>query len=144
MWSGRRGSNSRHSAWKADALPTELLPLVWAGKDSNLRRLSQQIYSLPPLATWVPAPKSNRFYENPVLLCTHSFKFKSKSWRRDLNPRPADYKSAALPAELRQHRESYLHKSLPLYAKNLKWSRFFTKSLNGLDHLPTNEQDNDH
>ena len=26
IWSGRRGSNSRHSAWKADALPTELLP----------------------------------------------------------------------------------------------------------------------
>ena len=25
-WSGRRGSNSRHSAWKADALPTELFP----------------------------------------------------------------------------------------------------------------------
>jgi hypothetical protein len=27
VWSGRRGSNSRHSAWKAEALPTELLPL---------------------------------------------------------------------------------------------------------------------
>ena len=27
FWSGRRGSNSRPSAWKADALPTELLPL---------------------------------------------------------------------------------------------------------------------
>ena len=26
-WSGRRGSNPRPSAWKADALPTELLPL---------------------------------------------------------------------------------------------------------------------
>ena len=26
-WSGRRGSNSRPSAWEADALPTELLPL---------------------------------------------------------------------------------------------------------------------
>jgi hypothetical protein len=26
VWSGRRGSNPRHSAWKADALPTELLP----------------------------------------------------------------------------------------------------------------------
>src|SRR5665213_728127 len=25
------------------------------------------------------------------------------SWRRDLNPRPPDYKSGALPAELRQH-----------------------------------------
>jgi hypothetical protein len=24
------------------------------------------------------------------------------SWRRDLNPRPSDYKSDALPAELRQ------------------------------------------
>ena len=24
------------------------------------------------------------------------------SWRKDLNPRPADYKSAALPTELRQ------------------------------------------
>ena len=26
--SGKRGSNSRHSAWEADALPTELLPHV--------------------------------------------------------------------------------------------------------------------
>ena len=30
-------------------------PLQWAGKDLNLRRLSQRIYSPPPLATWVPA-----------------------------------------------------------------------------------------
>ena len=30
----------------------------WAGKDSNLRRLSQQIYSLPPLAAWVPTRKT--------------------------------------------------------------------------------------
>ena len=30
-WSGRRGSNSRHSAWKADALPTELLPHILVG-----------------------------------------------------------------------------------------------------------------
>ncbi len=26
IWSGKRGSNPRHSAWKADALPTELFP----------------------------------------------------------------------------------------------------------------------
>ena len=26
VWSGGRDSNSRHSAWKADALPTELPP----------------------------------------------------------------------------------------------------------------------
>ena len=26
IWSGRRGSNSRHSVWKTEALPTELHP----------------------------------------------------------------------------------------------------------------------
>jgi hypothetical protein len=55
--SGRRGSNPRLSAWKADALPTELLPQqgnkVWGQMDSNHRRRSQQIYSLPHLATLV-------------------------------------------------------------------------------------------
>jgi hypothetical protein len=32
--------------------------LWWAGKDSNLGSRWQQIYSLPPLATWVPARNS--------------------------------------------------------------------------------------
>ena len=40
--SGRRGSNSRPLAWKANALPTELLPhsceTMWAKMDSNHRR----------------------------------------------------------------------------------------------------------
>gem|GEM_PF-667212 len=65
LWSGKRDSNPRRSAWKADALPTELFPrqarfldgplcLWWRGEDSNLRRLRQQIYSLPPLATREP------------------------------------------------------------------------------------------
>src|SRR5262245_19640878 len=61
-WSGKRDSNPRPSAWKADALPTELLPLElhsfssatdvgssfpsgrgakwWGGEDSNLRSLT--------------------------------------------------------------------------------------------------------
>ena len=41
LLSGRPGSNRRHSAWKADALPAELLPLdrvLWGEQDSNLRR----------------------------------------------------------------------------------------------------------
>ena len=54
MWSGKRGSNSRPSAWKADALPTELLPQVsgrrWIRTTEDI---SQQIYSLPHLATLV-------------------------------------------------------------------------------------------
>ena len=41
LLSGRPGSNRRHSAWMADALPAELLPLdrvLWGEQDSNLRR----------------------------------------------------------------------------------------------------------
>ena len=58
--SGRPDSNRRRSAWKADALPTELLPqgvwslmrpaVLWRVMDSNHRRHSRQIYSLLPLA----------------------------------------------------------------------------------------------
>ncbi len=67
--SGRRGSNPRPSAWKADALPLSYSRIAiryvshtdrevrvgkWWGKDSNLRRLSRQIYSLVPLTARVP------------------------------------------------------------------------------------------
>ena len=34
----------------------------WRGEDSNLRRLSQQIYSLPPLATREPLQKRGRIF----------------------------------------------------------------------------------
>ena len=36
-------------------LPGYTSLMWWAGKDSNLGSRWQQIYSLPPLATWVPA-----------------------------------------------------------------------------------------
>ena len=52
--------------------------------DSNHRSETQQIYSLPPLAT------------------RELLHIKLWSWWTDSNPRPADYKSAALPAELHQ------------------------------------------
>ncbi len=55
--SGRRDSNPRPSAWKANALPTELLPLKFHnGGESRIRTyegVHQQIYSLPQLATLV-------------------------------------------------------------------------------------------
>ncbi len=50
---------------------------------------AQQIYSLSPLATWVP-----------------TLKLKYKSRRKGSNLRPADYKSAALPAELHRHKRA--------------------------------------
>ena len=81
--SGRPGSNRRHSAWKADALPTELLPHYFGG-ESRIRTCegkNQQIYSLSSLAAWV-SPRIKYFKE-------------LSRWR-DSNPRPADYKSAAL------------------------------------------------
>ena len=87
----------------------------------NLRRLSQQIYSLPPLATREPL---------------HAW-----SWRWDSNPQPADYKSAALPVELRQQgtpiKLFFLTHSLP--AVNKKCRAFTTnyKALK-LDRQPTN------
>ena len=72
-WSGRRVSNPQPPAWKAGALPIELLPLLqvndlgrirnssttkWGKMDSNHRSRRQQIYSLPHLATLV-LPQNN-------------------------------------------------------------------------------------
>lgn len=119
--SGRRDSNPRPSAWKADALPTELLPQakderrngnveaalrtshfllrtseVWAGKDSNLRTLTRtdlQSVAFNHSAT-CPGVQSQKEQRR--------IRTSEQSWRRDSNPRPADYKSAALPTELRQ------------------------------------------
>lgn len=90
-WSGKRDSNPRPSAWKADALPAELHPHFCG--ERRIRTsvgVRRQIYSLLPL-TARPSPQQ-----------TFSF-LKSVSHRRDSNPRPTDYKSVALPAELRWH-----------------------------------------
>ncbi len=53
---------------------------------------AQQIYSLPPLAAWVPAQTD-------------------ESRRADSNRQPADYKSAALPVELRRLDENFKGRS---------------------------------
>src|SRR5688572_570847 len=54
-WSGRRGSNSRHAAWKAAALPTELLP---PGVDEDTaatgRRFATLLRVLEPTVTSGP------------------------------------------------------------------------------------------
>src|SRR5690242_13559760 len=45
IWSGRRGSNPRHAAWKAAALPTELLP---PGADM-IAAVRARLTGIPPL-----------------------------------------------------------------------------------------------
>ncbi len=72
----------------------------WWGEDSNLRRLRRQIYSLFPLAAREP----HRYYQ--------------WSQRRDSNPRPTDYKSVALPAELRWHTPCFLVYSIDQRSKS--------------------------
>ena len=62
---------------------------------TSVARKERQIYSLLPLTTRPSLRLKNKI--------SSSFKLMAFwSWRRDLNPRPADYKSAALPTELRQ------------------------------------------
>ena len=82
----------------------------WWGEDSNLRRLSRQIYSLVPLATRVPHRQGyllrfifsvNRVHRRRSLLFFTLSHY--KSWRQDLNLQPTAYKAVALPIELRQH-----------------------------------------
>ena len=65
-------------------------PTEWRRMDSNHRSRRQQIYSLPPLAT-------------QELLHMQLTPFKQTMELVDgFEPRPADYKSAALPTELHQ------------------------------------------
>ena len=92
--SGKRGSNPRPPAWKASALSTELFPhfnfirapLYQSGQRwiRTTEGVSQQIYSLPHLATLVFA-----------LACFRKAYFFS-SLLSDSNQRPRDYKSRAL------------------------------------------------
>lgn len=54
-WLRGQDSNLQPSDYEPDELP--IAPPRdewWRGQDSNLRRLRRQIYSLLPLATWVP------------------------------------------------------------------------------------------
>ena len=113
--SGRRVSNPRRPAWKAGALPTELLPRIrcllqpsllmqpWTGKDSNLRSQWRQIYSLFPLTAREPVPKIHVLRSDVAnVVC-----IAERSWRWDSNPQPADYKSAALPLSYASEQRHY-------------------------------------
>ena len=57
---------------------SRLRGLWWAGKDLNLRRLSQRIYSPPPLATWVPAQDVGTIIPIPGELSTPDLGFASQ------------------------------------------------------------------
>ncbi len=62
----------------------------WWVKDSNLRRLSHQIYSLAPLA----ARETHRVLNTPGAAARGG---RSRSQRRESNSQPSAYKAEALP-----------------------------------------------
>ena len=78
--------------------------------DSNHRSETQQIYSLPPLAT------------------RELLHIKLWSWWTDSNPRPADYKSAALPAELHQQTSAAVQQQVVVYQRKGELSSIFPKN----------------
>ena len=125
-WSGWRESNPRHQLGRLRCYhcTTPAYPKKprgassanwWRELDSNQRRLSQQIYSLPPLATReslhytlfsiIPRKRVSRkgrailhFFH--TLSITQTAMWLNWSRQQESNPWPADYKSAALPSEL--------------------------------------------
>ena len=133
--SGRRGSNSRPLAWKANALSTELLPhfrsllspqnpidgtnrqpechydrfsnpkiqfavanrirIEWEKMDSNHRRRTSADLQSAPFGHSGILPICNSRFCNRCPVGFKSAGLILSRWR-DSNPRPADYKSAAL------------------------------------------------
>jgi hypothetical protein len=81
----------------------------WSALEKPLRRFRirrppekfSEFPPLPPSAFRVGISAA----DSPFRLCSGSRPQTAStwSWRRDLNPRPPDYKSGALPTELRQH-----------------------------------------
>ena len=115
LLSGRRGSNPLPKAWKAFALPNELLPqLVGEGgleppnsSEDRFTVCCNCRYATPPtyLNTYFNCEPAEGFGPpTPRLqitcstaeLCRQSCQ-DSVSRQRDLDPRPRDYKSRALP-----------------------------------------------
>ena len=67
-WSGRRDSNSRHPAWKAEALPTELLPLIRLQALSPTQRLAVKTTKKAPLILQKTPAGSHVVINDPDLL----------------------------------------------------------------------------
>ncbi len=118
-WSGKRDSNPQPSAWKADALPlsySRLIPATqytvhWPGAGNGgggrIRTSEGSADRFTVCSLWPLGNPSTQFATTKI--CKQAFCLiclfiatKKWSWRWDLNPQPPDYKSGALPVELRQ------------------------------------------
>ena len=114
--SGRRGSNPPPEAWKASALPNELLPHFEKRKAKGEKR-NNFAFRFLQFRFSIGGERRNRTsegYANRFTVCPiwplwnlpWLPKISSLSRWTDSNRRPADYKSAALPTELHRHKKS--------------------------------------
>jgi hypothetical protein len=90
------GIDPTSSAWKAGVLPlnyTRKIKMVEGGGFEPPKAEPADLQSAPFGHSGTP----------PLFKFLRQNKW---SWRRDLNPQPADYKSAALPVELRQPKDN--------------------------------------
>ena len=114
FWSGRGDSNSRPSAWQADALPTELLPhLVPNGAGKGIRTPDPQLGKLmlyrlsysrpwPTVVRPAPAPAVKPAVQPAVEPVVEPVVKPAVQWWavQGLNLRPLPCEESALPAEL--------------------------------------------
>src|SRR6266571_5501976 len=114
-------------SWKLGPNQVFCSSLWWREEDSNLRsRPTTDLQSVPFGHSGIPPGKiSLGFAKVHLLPCIWSFLPCRSihclwSWRWDSNPQPADYKSAALPIELRQRKIS-------LYTNHAGRSSLFAK-----------------
>ena len=76
----------------------------WWRMDSNHRRRSPADLQSAPFSHSGTPPDASA-------VAGRNFTKEAQSWRQDLNPQPVDYKSTALPVELRQRQTGTSEKS---------------------------------
>ncbi len=106
-WSGRRDSNSRPSPWQGDALPLShfRIYICKIGRGRWIRTIESSANGFTVRPLWPLGNPSTTSFKLSISQRQYSpgyhiidlYSFLNWSWRRESNPQPADYKSAALP-----------------------------------------------
>ena len=103
-WSGRRDSNPRPSPWQGDALPLSHFR-IFIGRGRWIRTIESSANGFTVRPLWPLGNPSTTSFKLSISQRQYSpgyhiidlYSFLKWSWRRESNPQPADYKSAALP-----------------------------------------------
>jgi hypothetical protein len=101
-------------------------------------RISRQILTLGEVFVGLPSGRKLLMCAQ-CLLCPKRVQLRAPeksrftiwSWRRDLNPRPSDYKSDALPAELRQRKPPVTGHKVNKLAQRQSACNILTNALSG-------------